>query len=312
MGERIFYSVGQFQNDAARLCRLILNSKPRSHYKNIFAVPRGGIPLGIAMSLLLKIPMIDFDLIEERTLIVDDIIDSGKTRLRYPNNDFACIHLAGPVKCQSHTYYLISKKKNSWIDYFWEGEAAGSGIQDNVIRILQFIGEDPTRKGLIETPERVERSYRELFRGYHTEDKPRLQVVPNGEDGVFYDEMLQDEGYFFSHCEHHMLPFFGQYYFGYIPDKLILGASKIGRLVDYHSARLQIAERLCHMVVQDVEKEIKPFGSILVMRARHMCKEMRGLRKWNSPYEARAVTGYFRENKNNCKMEFMASIVRDR
>ncbi len=181
-------------------------------------------------------------------------------------------------------------------------------IEKLIKELLMEIGENPKRPGLIDTPARVARMYEEFFQGYDKTKAPRIMTVPNGKDGVFYDQMLRDEGYFFSFCEHHIIPFFGHYYYGYIPNKKIIGASKIGRLVDYYSGKLQIAERLVSDVIGQIEKAVKPHGQILIMNARHLCKEMRGLKKWNSPFEATAVTGYFKINKDGCKDEFMSRI----
>jgi len=181
-------------------------------------------------------------------------------------------------------------------------------IEDSIIKILKTIGENPNRIGLIDTPKRVSKMYKEFFCGYDISKKPKIMTVPNGEDGIVYDQMLIDAGYFFSFCEHHIIPFFGNYYYAYIPDKLVLGASKIGRIVDYYSGRLQIAERLVNQIVHEIEEKIHPKGQILIMDARHLCKEMRGLKKWNSPYGAQATRGYFFENKNGCKDEFMSRI----
>lgn len=179
-------------------------------------------------------------------------------------------------------------------------------IEFLIAELLKEIGEDPSRPGLLETPKRVSNMYTELLS--YNKEKPRIMVVPNGEDGVHYDEMLTDSGYFFSLCEHHMVPFFGRYYYGYIPDKLVLGASKIGRVIDYYAGRLQIAERLVNQVVTCLGEAASPVGQILVMDARHLCKEMRGLRKWDSPYAAQAVRGCFKNNEGGCKDEFMARI----
>lgn len=175
-------------------------------------------------------------------------------------------------------------------------------------KILLEIGENPDREGLKDTPKRVVKMYKEIFRGYNNLQKPFLTTFNNGVDGIKYEGILTDTGYFFSHCEHHMVPFFGTYYFGYIPDKLIIGASKIARLIDFHSAKLQIAERLSKDILDDIEKAIEPQGSILLMSARHLCKEMRGVKKVNSPFEAIDARGIFRENKDGCKDEFINRI----
>jgi len=137
---------------------------------------------------------------------------------------------------------------------------------------------------------------------------PKITVFPNGQDGIVYNEMLIDNGYFFSFCEHHMVPFFGDYYFAYIPDKLIVGASKIARVIDYYAGRLQVAERLVNDVVDCFEEILQPRGLVLVMKARHLCKEMRGIKKVNSPFEAIAVRGCFMDNDRGCKDEFLSRI----
>jgi len=176
--------------------------------------------------------------------------------------------------------------------------------------LLIKIGEDPTREGLLGTPERVEKMFKEIFAGYYKSNKPKITTFDNGKDGLSYEGILTDAGYFFSHCEHHMVPFFGDYFFGYIPDKKIIGASKIARLVDFHSAKLQIAERLCKNVLDDIEDATNPHGCILLMSARHLCKEMRGVKKVNSPFEAIDARGAFLKNLDGCKDEFISRIGR--
>ena len=160
-------------------------------------------------------------------------------------------------------------------------------IEKLIRQLLIEIGEDPDREGLKGTPERICRMFKEIFRGYDPEKKPKITTFPNGTDGIVYDNMVIDHGDFYSMCEHHAKDFFGKYWFAYIPapEGRILGLSKIGRVVDYCAARLQIQERLCHDVV-DILKEAlteggapEPLGIALVMKGRHMCKEARGARK---------------------------------
>ena len=180
---------------------------------------------------------------------------------------------------------------------------------DTICReLLSKIGENPLRIGLLDTPARMKKMYKEFFVGYDPEKLPNLTVFPNGEDGIFYDEMIRDTGYFYSFCEHHFLPFFGEYYFGYIPDKWIIGASKIARTVDYFAGKLQVQERLGHEIVGHITKAISPKGCILVLNARHLCKEMRGIKKHNSPFETINVTGLFLKNDGGCKDEFIERI----
>lgn len=153
--------------------------------------------------------------------------------------------------------------------------------------IINFIGDDIHREGLKDTPSRVVKMWKEIFRGYDIKNKPELAVFDNGKDGLNYDQMIIDSGKFYSHCEHHMVPFFGEYWFAYIPHEhgKILGLSKVARLVDFHSAKLQIQERLGHDIVQDLWQGLsqnckhEPLGMALVMKAQHLCKTMRGARK---------------------------------
>lgn len=184
--------------------------------------------------------------------------------------------------------------------------------QDNIARmmrvLLREIGDDPNRTGLADTPKRVAKMFGEIFRGYDPEQFPTITTFPNNVDGVNCQTMILDSSYFFSHCEHHMVPFFGKYWLAYIPKKKIIGASKISRVVDYFAAKLQVQERLTLEIVNCLEKTIDPQGLILTMRARHLCKEMRGNKKFDSPFETTEARGLFLKNQNGCKDEFMSRI----
>jgi GTP cyclohydrolase I len=285
MSEKIMYSSDQFNKDIKTLAETIAKYVD---YEGLYPVPRGGIPVASALSVLMGIPIItDRQKADDygfKCLIVDDLVDTGKTREKFRGHNFACLHIKDHTPQDSIPEYYLYQHKD-WIVYWWEDMDKTDSLEDNVVRILQFIGEDPTRAGLIDTPMRVVKMYKEFFAGYDPSRMPKIMTVPNGEDGVIYNEMLIDSGYFFSFCEHHMVPFFGQYYFGYIPGEKIIGASKIGRVIDYHAGRLQIAERLVNQVVNTINAAVQPLGQVLVMKARHLCKEMRGLKKWDSPYE---------------------------
>lgn len=155
-----------------------------------------------------------------------------------------------------------------------------------VYQILKSIGEDTRREGLVETPARVVRMWKEIFRGYDPAQKPKMSIFTNGKDGLIYDQMITDTGDFYSHCEHHMVPFFGKYWFAYLPSEHggIIGLSKVARLVDYHSAKLQIQERLVHDIVEDIWEMLStnfeaPLGMALIMQGEHLCKTMRGAKK---------------------------------
>ena len=165
-----------------------------------------------------------------------------------------------------------------------------------VKEMLLAIGEDPNRAGLKETPKRIVKMWNEIFNGYDIKTKPHITTFPNKTDGIEYDQMIIDTGYFYSHCEHHGVPFFGKYYFAYIPNKKIMGLSKVSRIIDYFSAKLQIQERLVKDIVDEIEKALKPKGIALVMKARHLCKEMRGVKKIDGEMITSDTRGAFREN----------------
>ena len=180
--------------------------------------------------------------------------------------------------------------------------------KEQIVRdMLMAIGENPNRQGLKNTPKRITRMWEEIFSGYDKKNKPSITVFPNKTDGVEYNQMIIDTGYFYSHCEHHGVPFFGKYYFAYIPNKKIMGLSKVSRTIDYFSSRLQVQERLVKDVVDEIEKVVQPKGVALVMKARHLCKEMRGVKKIDGEMTTSDVRGAFRKNALT-RNEFMSLI----
>lgn len=152
-------------------------------------------------------------------------------------------------------------------------------LKDAIRTILLYIGEDPEREGLCNTPDRILRMYDEIFRGYHKKNKPRITTFTNS---AHSEEMVFDCGDYYSMCEHHILPFFGKYYFAYIPsaEGRILGISKVSRVVGYCAARLQLQERLCREVVEMLSDALGDTaqGFAIMMKGSHLCKSMRGTR----------------------------------
>lgn len=176
-----------------------------------------------------------------------------------------------------------------------------------VREMLHAIGENPDRPGLRDTPNRVAKMWKEIFRGYDKEQKPKITTFDNRADGMNYDEMITDSGYFYTFCEHHMVPFFGDYYFAYIPGKKIIGLSKVARLIDYYAARLQVQERLVADVLDELEQELEPVGIALILKGRHLCKEMRGVKKVNGKMVTSDLRGVFK-TKPEVRMEFLQLI----
>lgn len=172
--------------------------------------------------------------------------------------------------------------------------------EQHVRELLEYIGEDPNRTGLLGTPDRIVRMWDEIFRGYDECQKPKITTFPNGEDGLYCDEMVVDTGSFYSMCEHHAMPFFGKYWFAYIPkpNGRIIGLSKIARVVDYCAARLQIQERLVTDVVNEISEALGPgqHSIAFLMKGEHLCKSMRGVKK-KGYMTSQSLTGDFKRLK---------------
>jgi GTP cyclohydrolase IA len=156
------------------------------------------------------------------------------------------------------------------------------------------VGEDPTREGLVRTPERVARSYQELLSGH------RLSVDQVVGEGVFHEDcsemVLVRDIEFYSLCEHHMLPFFGRVHVAYIPDGRIIGLSKIPRIVDIFAKRLQVQERMTIQIAEALQKTLQPKGVAVVVYASHLCMMMRGVQKQNSSAMTSCLLGAFRSD----------------
>jgi GTP cyclohydrolase IA len=178
-------------------------------------------------------------------------------------------------------------------------------MKDLIRKLLAELGEDPDREGLLDTPKRVDKSLRFLTSGY----KADVDEVLNGAlFSVDYSEMVIVKDIdFFSLCEHHLLPFFGKCHIAYIPRNKVIGLSKIPRLVDVFSRRLQIQERLTNEIAQTVEQKIDPLGVAVVMEATHLCMSMRGVEKQNSFAVTSAMLGAFR-NSARTRNEFLELI----
>jgi GTP cyclohydrolase IA len=183
-----------------------------------------------------------------------------------------------------------------------------ASFEDLVQEMLVRLGEDPQREGLQQTPQRVRKSLQFLTRGY-TEDPEAL--LKGALFTVTYDEMvIVKDIEMFSLCEHHMLPFFGKVHVAYIPNGKVIGLSKVPRLVELFSRRLQIQERLTTQIAETIQKVIEPQGVGVVIEARHLCMMMRGVEKQHSAAVTSSMLGCFR-NENETRSEFL-SLIRQR
>jgi GTP cyclohydrolase IA len=181
-------------------------------------------------------------------------------------------------------------------------------FEDLVREMLVRLGEDPEREGLLRTPERVQKALEFLTRGYNEDPEALLK---NALFTVNYDEMvIVKDVEVFSLCEHHMLPFFGKVHVAYIPNGKVIGLSKIPRLIELFSRRLQIQERLTTQIAESIQKVIQPQGVGVVIEARHLCMMMRGVEKQHSAAVTSSMLGCFREEQET-RTEFL-SLIRQR
>lgn len=181
-------------------------------------------------------------------------------------------------------------------------------LKENYKNIIKEIGEDPDREGLIKTPERAAKAFQFLTHGYNQDPKAILESALFSDS---YNEMvIVKDIELYSQCEHHLLPFFGKVHIAYIPNKHIVGLSKLPRVVDVFARRLQVQERLTHQVLECIDEVLNPFGVAVVIEARHMCMMMRGVQKQNSITTTSAFTGQFK--KAETRHEFLKLIHSER
>ena len=183
-------------------------------------------------------------------------------------------------------------------------EDVTSGLMENYRKTLQLIGEDPDREGLEKTPERVAKAMQFLMQGYEIDANAILNSAKFHED--VSEMIIVKDIELYSMCEHHMLPFYGKAHVAYIPNGYITGLSKIARVVDVFSRRLQVQERLTHQILNSIKETLNPLGVAVVIEASHLCMMMRGVEKQNSVTTTSAFWGEF--EKNETRSEFVKLI----
>lgn len=264
---------------------------------NIHPVPNGGIPAALAVVAKAARRGSDFRIVSsvnEAHVFLDDIVDSGRTMTRMFQK--RCLKFYALIDKRQYPKFLADRMaaKETWISFPWEQMKKEEGPEDNIRRLLQFIGEDPDREGLKETPSRVVRSYAELFSGYKQDPK---EVIKTFEDGTCDEMVVLRDVEFYSVCEHHMMPFMGKAHIAYIPNGKILGLSKLARLLEVYARRLQVQERLTQQVTAALDTHLAPKGSACVLEATHLCMTCRGVQKQHSRMVTSSLTGVFRQSE---------------
>lgn len=202
-----------------------------------------------------------------------------------------------PKAKSSVTREHSAPKKRAKVLQFQSKKAqdSSSSIASHIREVIQTLGEDPEREGLLRTPERSEKALRYLTSGYSADVQ---QIVNGALFDVKYDEVvIVRDIEFFSMCEHHLLPFFGKMHVAYLPDTKVIGLSKIPRIVDVFARRLQIQERLTQQVAETLQELLNPRGVAVICEARHFCMMMRGVEKQHSGAITSAMLGAFRDSQ---------------
>ena len=265
--------------------------------KKCYPIPRGGIPAAYAIQDREYCPFTIVDKPEDADFFIDDIIDSGSTMRKYCDEYNGRPFIALIDKTAG--MYL-----DEWVVFPWEVSKHGdeSG-EDIVVRLLQYVGENPERGGLLETPKRVLKAWKHWCGGYEMDAKSILKTFEDGAEGC--DEMVVRVVPFYSHCEHHLAAIIGHAVVAYIPNKKIVGLSKIDRVVDMFARRLQVQERLTNQIAEAIQENLEPKGVAVWVNARHLCIESRGVRNQNSATDSLALRGVFKEDPRT-RSEFLA------
>lgn len=294
--------------DLAQQAAKLIKAPEGAPVATVYAIPRGGISAAYAMRSYADFHMVDDP--ANADYIVDDLIDSGTTMTRVIAAATAHRQPTGrrfiPGRADPTPVVLLDKRleewKGQWIVFPWEGDSGGS-MQDNIIRLLQFVGEDPARGGLAETPDRVVKAWQFWCSGYDRNPADLFKTFEDGAEKV--DEMvLVRDIPFYTHCEHHMAPFFGTATVGYIPNGKVVGLSKINRLVDLFARRLQVQERLTTQIADTIMEGLDPKGVGVIIQARHLCMESRGVCQQGHSTVTSAVRGVMKEGTP--RQEFLA------
>jgi GTP cyclohydrolase I len=273
MNNKVFITHSMIDSMVGALDSRIEKDYPKAkHVLKVFAIPRGGIPVAYALTAHRKIIIVDNA--RNADIFIDDIYDSGATCQKW------CDDYPGK------TFYVLLDKvqttdlnplRDSWIVWPWEhADEQDSSITDNITRILQYVGEDPNREGLLETPARVAKAWQHWTSGYNADIPKLLKVFEDGAQN--YDQMVMVKDIpLYSKCEHHLADIFGTATVAYIPNGKIVGLSKLSRVVDAFARRLQVQERLTAQIADAINDNLQPLGVGVIIKARHLCMESRGI-----------------------------------
>lgn len=296
MGTTKQLSWANIEAEAARLAeRQSLNSA----ITHVYGIPQGGAPVAIMVARHLGLALAEEPL-PGRTLIVDDLVDTGTTLQRYRSKGYM-VDALYRKPWSPDTLAPGATLVEEWLAFPWERDEGTP--TDAVIRLLQHIGEDPTRDGLLDTPARVCKALREMTVGYSMNAADILAKTFD----VEHDDLVIVSGIdYWSLCEHHLLPFYGQATVGYIPrpGSRVVGLSKLARLVECFSKRLQVQERMTNDIANALQDALEPLGVGVVITGNHSCMRARGIQA-DGVMTTSAMLGVMRD-KPEARAEFLA------
>lgn len=281
------------QNTASAIQQFAANS--RREKVTVHPVPRGGVPVAYMLQGLLPDMITVTSDPANADVFVDDLIDSGATMIRFQEQ-----YPGKPM------FSLINKKtenRNDWVVFPWE-ETQEAGIEDHITRLLQYVGEDSRREGLLETPKRVAKAWKHWCSGYGQDPASLLKTFNDGAEGC--DQMVVRKDIpIYSHCEHHLAAIIGKCTIAYIPNGKVVGLSKLDRLANLFARRLQVQERLTNQIADALMDNLQPLGVGVWLSARHLCVESRGVQHVNSETITSALRGVFK-TEPSARAEFLA------
>lgn len=281
----------------------VVNRWRGQHVQGVYGPPRGGLVpaalvaggLGVGMTATPPCRATD-----ERILVVDDLVDSGRTLRQFVDDGYKVDALFRKPTSPAHIA-PDAQPVDGWLVFPWESDES-TGPEDAVVRLLNYVGEDPDRDGLIDTPGRVVRAFKEMTAGYH--DDPAVILERTFDER--HDQMVVLDGLdFTSLCEHHLLPFVGTAVVGYVPRERVVGISKLARLVECFARRLQVQERMTDQIADALMTHLRPEGAGVVIRAHHSCMGCRGVRKPNATMTTSSLHGIMRHG-DAARAEFLA------
>jgi GTP cyclohydrolase I len=260
-----------------------------------YPIPRGGIPVAYLAQSLSK----DIKIVEdpaEANIFIDDLVDSGATMRRWQAR-FPDVPWFTLLNKQTDAWF-----QKEWVSFPWEKNGTEE-VQEHVTRLIEYVGENPNRSGIKETPARFIKALDSYTEGYKQNSMDVLKLFEDGAEN--YDQMvLVRDIPFYSLCEHHLAPFFGTVSIGYIPRNRILGLSKFSRLTDVFARRLQVQERLTNQIADALVEGLQPAGVGVVIKARHLCMESRGVRQQGHHTVTSALRGAMKEDAT-ARSEFL-------